>query len=78
MLDISIVNETSPEATWNRQTGRQAGRRTDGQTCVLGGCASKNEDGLKNVNDLKNKVNLKNKEELKKEDDLLNEDGIES
>ena len=32
MLDISIVNETSPEANWNRQMGRQ----TDGQAnlCV--------------------------------------------
>ena len=25
MLDVSIVNETSPEANWNRQTGRQIG-----------------------------------------------------
>ena len=24
MVDVSIVNETSPEANWNRQTGRQA------------------------------------------------------
>ena len=31
MLDISIVNETSPEANWNRQTGRQ----TDTQDHVL-------------------------------------------
>ena len=28
MLDVSIVNETSPEANWNGQTDRQA----DGQT----------------------------------------------
>ena len=28
MSDVSIVNETSPEANWNGQTGRQA----DGQT----------------------------------------------
>ena len=28
MLDVSIVNETSSEANWNRQTDRQ----TDGQT----------------------------------------------
>ena len=32
MLDISIVNETSPEANWNWQTGRQADRQADGQT----------------------------------------------
>ena len=38
MVVVSIGNETSPEANWNRQ----ADRRTDGQTCVLGGCASKN------------------------------------
>ena len=31
MLDISIVNETSPEANWNRQAGRQA----DGHDHVL-------------------------------------------
>ena len=32
MLDVSIVNETSPEANWNGQAGRQA----DGQAnlCV--------------------------------------------
>ena len=28
MVDVSIVNETSPEANWNGQTDRQA----DGQT----------------------------------------------
>ena len=28
MVDVSIVNKTSPEANWNRQTDRQ----TDGQT----------------------------------------------
>ena len=35
-VDVSIVNETSPEANWNS--------RTDGQAnlFVLGGCASKN------------------------------------
>ena len=32
MLDISIVNETSPEANWNRQTDRQIDRQTDRQT----------------------------------------------
>ena len=26
MVDVSIVNETSPEAKWNRQTGGQAGK----------------------------------------------------
>ena len=31
MFDNSIVNETSPEANWNRQIG-QAGRQTDRQT----------------------------------------------
>ena len=25
MVDVSIVNETSPEANWNRQTGRRTG-----------------------------------------------------
>ena len=39
MVDVSIVNETSLEANWNRQTDRQADR----QTYVLGGCASKNQ-----------------------------------
>ena len=29
MVDISIVNETSPEANWNRRTDRQADRQTD-------------------------------------------------
>ena len=33
MLDISIVNETSPEANWNRRTDRQAGRQTDKPMC---------------------------------------------
>ena len=36
MFDNSIVNETSPEANWNRQAGRQAdrqaGRQADGRT----------------------------------------------
>jgi len=31
MVDVSIVNETSPEANWNRQAGRQAGRQTGRQ-----------------------------------------------
>ena len=31
MVDVSIGNETSPEANWNRQTGRQA----DAQDHVL-------------------------------------------
>ena len=35
MLDISIVNETSPEANWNRQSDRHADRQTDGQDHVL-------------------------------------------
>ena len=29
MVDVSIGNETSPEANWNRQTDRQADGRTD-------------------------------------------------
>ena len=32
MVDVSIVNETSPEANWNRQAGRQADRQADGRT----------------------------------------------
>ena len=32
MLDISIVNETSPEANWNRQADRQTDRQTNKQT----------------------------------------------
>ena len=32
MVDVSIVNETSPEANWNGQTGRQTDRQADGQT----------------------------------------------
>ena len=39
MVDVSIVNETSPEANWNRQTDRQTNRqedrRTGGQDYVL-------------------------------------------
>ena len=35
MFDNSIVNETSPEANWNRQTGGQAGRQADTQYYVL-------------------------------------------
>ena len=35
MLDISIVNKTSQEANWNGQTGRQAGRKADGQDHAL-------------------------------------------
>ena len=35
MLDVSIVNETSPEANWNRQTGRQTDRRADRRTGKL-------------------------------------------
>ena len=31
----SIVNETSPEANWNRRTGGQADRRTGEQDHVL-------------------------------------------
>ena len=33
MVDVSIVNETSPEANWNRQTGRQTGRRIGKPMC---------------------------------------------
>ena len=29
MVDVSIVNKTSPEANWNRQAGRQAGGLTN-------------------------------------------------
>ena len=29
MVDVSIGNETSPEANWNRQADRQVGGRTD-------------------------------------------------
>ena len=32
MVDISIGNKTSPEANWNRQTGRHADRQADGRT----------------------------------------------
>ena len=32
MVDVSIVNETSPEANWNRKTGRQTDRQADRQT----------------------------------------------
>ena len=35
MFDNSIVNETSPEANWNRQTGGQADRQTGAQDYVL-------------------------------------------
>ena len=40
MVDVSIVIETSPEANWNRQAGRQADRRTDKPRCWEA-CASK-------------------------------------
>ena len=29
MVDVSIGNETSPEANWNRQADMQTGGRTD-------------------------------------------------
>ena len=29
MLEVNIVNETPPEANWNRQTDRQAGRQAN-------------------------------------------------
>ena len=32
MVDVSIVNKTSPEANWNRQAGRQADRQAGGLT----------------------------------------------
>ena len=35
MVDVSIVNETSPEANWNRRTGRQADRRMNGKDHLL-------------------------------------------
>ena len=35
MVDVSIVNETSPEANWNRWTDRQADRQTEEQDHVL-------------------------------------------
>ena len=36
MLDVRIVKETSPEANWNRRTGKQTGRQADRKTdlCV--------------------------------------------
>ena len=43
MVDVSIVNTTSPEANWNRQIDRQTDGQTGRQTYVLGGCASKNK-----------------------------------
>ena len=33
MLDVSIANETSPEANWNRRTDRQTGRQADKPMC---------------------------------------------
>ena len=57
MVDVSIGNETSPEANWNRQADRQA----DGQTCVLGGCASKNKNDPKNEDFPKSEADLMNK-----------------
>ena len=35
MVDVSIVTETSQEATWNRQGDRQTGRQRDAQDHVL-------------------------------------------
>ena len=29
MVDVSIVNETPPEANWKRQTGRRTGRQAN-------------------------------------------------
>ena len=34
MVDSSIVNETYPEANWNRQTDRRTGRQADGRTGI--------------------------------------------
>ena len=33
MLDVGIVNETYPEANWNRWADRQTGRQTDKPMC---------------------------------------------
>ena len=35
MVNVSIVNETSPKANWNRRTDRQADRQTGEQDHVL-------------------------------------------
>ena len=35
MVDVSIVNKTSPEANWNRQADRQADRQAGAQDYVL-------------------------------------------
>ena len=32
MVDVIIVNKTSPEANWNRQADRQTDRQTDRRT----------------------------------------------
>ena len=45
MVDVSIANETSPEANWNRRAGGQ----TDRLTYVQGGCASKKQDNFNSV-----------------------------
>ena len=46
MLDISIVNETSPEANWNRQADRQTGRQTDGKDHVLSQADALTKNGI--------------------------------
>ena len=35
MLDVIIVNKTSPEANWNRQADRQTDRQADTQDHAL-------------------------------------------
>ena len=43
IFDNSIVNETSPEDNWNRQTGGQAGRQTGAQVYLLSQADYKSE-----------------------------------
>ena len=54
LLDVSIVNETSLEANWNRRTGRQ----TDGKDRVLSqaDAQTKNEVNISNMLNITGKM----------------------
>ena len=56
MVDVSIVNETSPEANWNGQTDRQADRRTGKPMCRE--AAPPKSSILRSLHDLKRDLDI--------------------
>ena len=47
MVDVSIGNETSPEANWNRQTDRQTDRQAGKPVCREAAPPKIAENGLR-------------------------------